>query len=87
MHSIPAALGYRGAEAVAGITHAVAGGALIALWFFIGGGIWSLIALLTALAALCVGYLQSLPLNVRFFPTSAVAGIAGALVPILGELL
>lgn len=87
VHSIPAAIGYKGAEAVAGITHAVAGGALIALWFFLGGGVWSLIALLTSLAALCVGYLQSLPLNVRFFPTSAVAGIAGALVPILGELL
>ncbi len=86
VHSIPAALGSTGAQLVAALTHAVAGGVLIWLWVLIGSGTLPLIALLIALSALCLGYLQSLPLSVRFFPMSAIAGIAGALIPLLGEL-
>ncbi|MDH3393072.1 MAG: putative 4-hydroxybenzoate polyprenyltransferase, partial [Desulfobulbaceae bacterium] len=87
VHSMPARLGNIGAQIVAAITHVIAGAALIWLWFLLGSGVLSLLALLTALAALCVGYLQSLPLSIRFFPTSAVAGIAGALIPLLGDVL
>ena len=86
VHSIPVSMGSTGAQVLSAIVHAVGSGALIRLWFIMGAEIRPLIALLMALTALCVGYLQFLPLRARFFPASAVAGIAGAAIPLLGEL-
>ena len=81
LHSIPAALGSRGAQIVAGITHAAALAILVALVVSGGNsGIAYLALAVSAIAFICA-FLPSIPLPVRFFPLSAVAGIAGAFVP------
>jgi len=86
VHSIPAALGPVGAQIVAACTHAVALGALVWLWVLIGRGMVSAMALGAAAAAFAAAYCQNIPIHKRFFPISAVAGIAGSLVPLLGGL-
>jgi len=86
VHSLPAAMGSRGAQVVAALVHAAAAGFAVALWQQTGGGLPALVALGVALAAFAVAYHPRLPLPARFFPLSAMAGIAGALIPILGGL-
>ncbi len=83
VRSIPAALGLFGAQLVAAITHLVSFAALVLLWMSVGGTL-SFIALLVSGGAFGAAYLQSIPVHVRFFPISAIAGIAGALVVLLG---
>ncbi len=83
VRSIPAALGPKGAQLVAALTHLVSFAALVMLWMPAGGGL-SFIALLVSAGAFGAAYLQSIPIGVRFFPISAIAGIAGALVVLLG---
>lgn len=83
VRSIPASLGATGAQLVAACTHLVSFAALVLLWMSVGGTL-SFIALLVSAAAFGAGYLQSIPVHVRFFPISAIAGIAGALVVLLG---
>ena len=83
IRSIPAALGMRGAQLVAAVTHLASFAALVLLWMSVGGTL-SFIALLVSAGAFGAAYLQSIPVHVRFFPISAIAGIAGALVVLLG---
>ncbi len=83
VRSIPAALGSSGAQLVAAITHLVSFAALVLLWMSVGG-VLSFVALLVSAGAFGAGYLQGIPVHVRFFPISAIAGIAGALVVLLG---
>ncbi len=83
VRSIPAALGPRGAQITAAITHAVALAALVILWSR-GGGAAALAALVISAAAFVAAYVQRIPVQVRFFPISAIAGIAGALVVLFG---
>ncbi|HSR88316.1 MAG TPA: UbiA-like polyprenyltransferase, partial [Pontiella sp.] len=83
IRSIPAALGLQGAQLVAALTHLVSFAALVLLWMS-GGGLWSFLVLLVSAGAFGAAYLQSIPLHVRFFPISAIAGISGALVVLLG---
>jgi 4-hydroxybenzoate polyprenyltransferase len=83
VRSIPAAVGASGAQWIAALTHLLSFAALVLLWMSVGGML-SLVALVTAAAAFGAAYLPGLPLHVRFFPVSAVAGIAGALVVLLG---
>jgi len=86
VHSIPAALGSRGAQAVAGVTHLVAAAAAARLWWLTGGSVAGGVALGATVLTFGAAYLQTLPLQVRFFPMSAIAGIAGSLIPLLGGL-
>ena len=65
------------------MTHLMAFAALVLLWMSVGG-VLSFVALLVAAAAFGAAYLQRLPVHVRFFPISIIAGIAGALVVLLG---
>ena len=81
--SLPAALGERGALGVAAVTHLLAFAVLVLLWMGTSGPL-SLIALLVSAVAFGLAYVPSIPVAVRFFPISAVAGIAGALVILLG---
>ncbi len=81
--SIPASLGSTGAQWVAAITHLVSFVALVLLWMSVGGTL-SFVALLVSAAAFGAAYLPGIPVHVRFFPVSAIAGIAGALVVLLG---
>jgi len=83
VRSIPAALGASGAQWVAAITHLVSLAALVLLWRSVGGSL-SFIALLVSAGAFGAAYLPGIPVHVRFFPISAIAGIAGALVVLLG---
>ena len=80
VRSIPAALGSKGAQWVAAVTHLVA----IAALCFLVDGICSGLAALVSVLAFIAAYLQTIPIPVRFFPISAIAGIAGALVVLLG---
>ena len=83
VHSLPAALGGTGAQWVAALTHLVAAAAAVQLWFLVGVGLASGIALAVTLATLGLAYYPKLPLHVRFFPVSAIAGIAGAMIAML----
>jgi 4-hydroxybenzoate polyprenyltransferase len=83
VRSIPASLGASGAQLVAAVTHLVSFAALVLLWMGTDS-ILSTIALLVSAGAFGAAYLQSIPIPVRFFPISAIAGIAGALVVLLG---
>lgn len=83
VRSIPASLGSSGAQLVAAVTHLVSFAALVLLWMPTEGAL-SFIALLVSAAAFGAAYLPSIPVAVRFFPISAIAGIAGALVVLLG---
>ena len=83
VRSVPASLGARGAQWVAAATHLISLAALVLLWRSVGGGA-SFIALLVSAGAFGAGYVQRIPVPFRFFPISALAGIAGALVVLLG---
>jgi 4-hydroxybenzoate polyprenyltransferase len=85
VHSLPAALGRRAAQGVAALTHLVAAGAMVELWRLTGRGGASGAALLVMLAAFALAYVPAIPVAVRFFPISAVAGVAGAAVALLGR--
>jgi len=87
VHSIPAAIGPIGAQIVAAGVHVLAAGALAWLWVLVGRGMLSAAALGVAGGAFAAAYCQRIPVARRFFPISAVAGVAGALVPMLGGLL
>lgn len=83
VRSVPAALGATGAQWVAAVSHLFSIVALSGLWSMVGGP-WSFLALLVSIGAFIAGYVQRIPVAVRFFPISSVAGIAGALVVLLG---
>jgi 4-hydroxybenzoate polyprenyltransferase len=83
IRSIPASLGPAGAQLVAAVTHLIAFATLVLLWASTGGAL-SFAALLVSAGAFGAAYLQAIPVHVRFFPISAIAGIAGALVVLLG---
>ncbi|VGO16176.1 4-hydroxybenzoate solanesyltransferase [Pontiella desulfatans] len=83
VRSIPAALGSVGAQMVAAVTHLVSFAALVLIWMGTDS-VLSTIALLVSAGAFGAAYLQNIPVPVRFFPISAIAGIAGALVVLFG---
>ena len=80
VRSIPAALGEKGAQGVAALTHLIA---IFALIFLVDGWV-SGVAGVVSVVAFGAAYLPFIPVHVRFFPISAIAGIAGALVVLLG---
>lgn len=84
IYSIPAALGALPAQWIAGVVHAVAIGALVGLLFVTGSGPAGYAALSIAFVAFVAAYLPFFPLPYRFFPISAIAGVSGAIVPIVG---
>jgi len=86
VHSLPVALGPKAAQAVAAVVHAVAIASLVWLWQLVGGGWLSGAAVAVAVGGFVMGYWPSIPIRVRFFPVSVVAGMAGAAAPLLGEV-
>ncbi len=86
LKSLPAALGVRGSEAVAACVHAVGMIAAFGIWVGAGCGVLAGLVLAVAAGATLVGHLRSVPLAARFFPCSAVAGVAGALIPLIGGM-
>ncbi|MDJ0780659.1 MAG: UbiA-like polyprenyltransferase [Desulfosarcinaceae bacterium] len=83
IHSLPARLGAVGAQKVAAGVHTVALTALVLLLLISegGGAAWFTLALAASVFVLM--YIPSIPVGTRFFPISTIAGIAGALVPML----
>lgn len=86
VYSLPAKLGGAAAQVVAGVVHVCSALMLVILWLRLETPTLSGLALLCALGALSAGYWPKLSLSVRFFPVSAIAGISGALVVLLGGL-
>jgi len=84
VHSIPAALGGKPAAIVAVAVHAVAFVAIVLLFVSGGGRPLAGLSLVVAASAFVYAHLPNVPLHRRFFPVSSIAGIAGALVPLLG---
>ncbi len=84
--SLPARLGWNGAEAVAVVVHGVALAAIIAVALLTGGGYPAWSALAVTAMSLVLAHLPLLPLPARFFPMTAIAGVSAALVPMLGAL-
>jgi len=84
VHSIPVSLGAGGAQVVAAGVHVAAIGCLVSLWLALGGGVLPCAAVAVAALALGTGYVQRIPIGLRFFPIFAIAGVSGSLVPLLG---
>lgn len=80
VHSIPAALGAKWAQFVAALLHVIAF-ASAAVILYGQGSILSWVALAILACALIAAQIPRVPLPMRFFPISAIAGIAGAIVP------
>lgn len=87
VRSLPAALGAAGSQRIARGLHAVSLIAVAALVIFTGGGANAWAAAVVALAAFTLTHIKKIPVRLRFFPISAVAGVAGAFVPMLGQPL
>ncbi len=83
IHSLPAWLGADGALHVAAGIHLMAWGILVAVVQTVGGGLAAWMALVTAAVFLVLMYVPAIPVPKRFFPISTLAGIAGALAPIV----
>lgn len=87
VNSLPALLGPAGAQTAAAISHLGALGALAWLAVTTSGGILAWIAFTISISAMVLAYAPWIPLPARFFPLSAIAGIAGSVVPLLGGKL
>jgi 4-hydroxybenzoate polyprenyltransferase len=85
IHSIPVSTGPVRARWIAGGIHLIAWTAAFGMWRMTGAGLAGSVALLTTGLALGFMYYERLPLSFRFFPVSAIAGVAGALVPLLAS--
>ena len=85
VHSIPVSTGPVRARWIAGGVHLIAWLATYWIWRMTGSGLAGAVALCSAGLALALMYYERLPLSFRFFPVSAIAGVAGALVPLLAS--
>lgn len=85
VHSIPVSTGPIRARWIAGGIHLIAWMATYWIWRMTGSGLTGAVALCSAGLALALMYYERLPLSFRFFPVSAIAGVAGALVPLLAS--
>lgn len=83
IHSMPAWLGVDGALRVAAGTHLVAWGILVGVVQMVGGGTLAWAALAVSALFLVLMYVPAIPVAKRFFPISTLAGIAGALAPMV----
>ena len=83
IHSLPARMGMGGALRVAAATHLVALGILVGVVRTLDGGLvaWGMLGVAAVFFALM--YVPAIPLPKRFFPISTMAGIAGALAPMV----
>ena len=86
IYSIPAITGSTMAQVISGIMHITASLLLMTIWLKADRGIVSGFALLVCSASMAAAYIQAIPVSKRFFPLSAIAGAAGALVPVLGGI-
>ena len=83
IHSLPARMGATPATRVAAGIHLLAWGILVTVVETVGGGPAAWIALATSAFFLVLMYVPAIPVPKRFFPISTIAGIAGALAPMV----
>ena len=84
VHSLPARFGPVRAQAIGALVHTVSLGGIAGVAVVTGGGVLAWLSVAVAGAGLALAYAPFVPLPARFFPLSAVVGIAGALVPFFG---
>lgn len=83
IHSIPARLGAAGAQRVAGSVHMCALACMAAILSGAGAGHAAMAAFTVTFLLFAMMYLPFVPVSKRFFPISTLAGIAGAITPLL----
>ena len=83
IHSMPSWLGVDGALRVAGATHLVALAILAIVVRMLNGGPAAWGVLVVAAFFFALMYVPAIPVPKRFFPISTLAGIAGALAPMV----
>jgi 4-hydroxybenzoate polyprenyltransferase len=85
--SLPARLGTTGALWVAGVCHFLAFCCAAAVFYLTDGGPAAALALAVSALAMGAMYLPMIPVSMRFFPVSIIAGAAAAVIPILGRYI
>ena len=80
VHSIPGRFGGTVAQRIAALTHASAQLLLVAFALCCSQGAWVWVSVVVCAIAFVLSNAPWLPLPARFFPLSAIAGIAGSLV-------
>ncbi len=83
IHSLPARLGADGALRVAAGIHLMAWGILVVVVQMVGGGLMAWLVLAMAAVFFVLMYVPAIPVHRRFFPISTLAGMAGALAPMI----
>jgi 4-hydroxybenzoate polyprenyltransferase len=83
IHSLPARLGADGAVQVAAGVHVMAWSILVAVVQTVGGGVMAWMLLATSAVLFVLMYVPAIPVPKRFFPISTLAGVAGALAPMV----
>jgi 4-hydroxybenzoate polyprenyltransferase len=83
IHSIPARLGAAGAQWVAGGVHLCALVCMAALLLGARAGRPAMVAFAVTFVLFAMMYMPFVPVSKRFFPISTLAGIAGAITPLL----
>ena len=86
VHSIPAGIGSKRAQTVAAFVHIPAIALLMMLYQYTGGGIMSTLSLVIAIVFFGLGHWKRIPIAKRFFPISVIAGIAGSMIVLFGEI-
>ena len=84
--SLPSKIGNFKSQIVSAVSHILAFITLLMLWLK-SGGVFSFIFLIISAIAFIFAYKKSIPMHIRFFPISAVAGVAASLVVLLGGKL
>jgi len=83
IYSIPAKLGAVGAQWVAAVVHICALTCLALMMIISSGGIGSVVAFAITSGLIIMMYMPFVPVPKRFFPVSTLAGVAGAITPLL----
>lgn len=84
VHSLPVRFGPARAQVIGAMVHGVAFAAIAGVAVVTGGGTPAWLSVAVAGVGLVLAYSPCVPLPARFFPLSAIVGLAGALVPFLG---
>jgi 4-hydroxybenzoate polyprenyltransferase len=84
--SLPAALGRPKALRIAAALHGAAAVCILAVALLTSAGPGAWLALAVSVGAMALMYWPKVPIAMRFFPISTIAGITAALVPMLGNM-
>jgi len=83
IHSLPAVMGVKGAQVVSGASHLASLISLALLLYLANSGWMAMVSFAVTIALFVMMYLPFIPVSKRFFPIATLAGVAGAVTPIL----